>query len=804
MTEHRNPIDRAMQRLDHTSLDSDVADIARRALQATRSSASLEGTDDTPAGAYLRSMSVAGFRGIGERADLEVQPGPGLTLVVGRNGSGKSSFADALEFLLTGDAMRWSKRTADWKKGWRNLHAGQDTVIDAEFLVPDEANPVTLHYAWGSSDAIEGGAGWAQPLGRPRTSLAEFGWLDAAESARPFLSYSEVGTMLEQGPSKLYDAMSKILGLDALVIASEELRHDRLARSKAIKAAESELTESVLPRLRESDDPRAQRCAVAFDSPVWDLETVREILGGDIGTGASEDIGLLRATAGVRIASPEHVDLLAADARDAIARRDDLAGTDTQRAAALGDLLKRATKFHDDHDSLDCPVCGSIGVLDEAWHNSAQASIVRLEAEAAEVRSADRRVVEAFASFRDAARPAEGRYDALSVLGVDTERLIAAQDHLNDALGAADGPVMLEQVTATFTAYADALELVKSQAQAEADRRNDAWRPLALELSGWLTRGMQAQEDKDAVADIHKAEKWIRQIAAEIRTERFEPIAAQAQAVWSQLSLNSNVELRDLVLSGTTTTRRLNIDVTVDGVEGVALGVMSQGELHSLALSLFLPRATLDESPFRFVVIDDPVQAMDPSRVDGLARVFADIAQERQVIVFTHDDRLPEAFRRLQLPATILNVTRRPGSIVEVEKSLDPTRQALHDARALALSDGVPEDARRRLVPGFCRTALEAAATAAVQRRRLTRGDSHADVENELSNAHRLTHYLALALFDDKDRGGEVLPRLNEYGRSAGDAFQVCNKGVHQGYPGDLIKLVNDTASLAARIEILQ
>ena len=65
------------------------------------------------------------------------------------------------------------------------------------------------------------------------------------------------------------------------------------------------------------------------------------------------------------------------------------------------------------------------------------------------------------------------------------------------------------------------------------------------------------------------------------------------------------------------------LEVTVDGVEGAALGVMSQGELHALALSLFVPRATLPESPFRFIVVDDPVQSMDPARVDGLARVVA-------------------------------------------------------------------------------------------------------------------------------------------------------------------------------------
>jgi predicted ATPase len=58
-------------------------------------------------------------------------------------------------------------------------------------------------------------------------------------------------------------------------------------------------------------------------------------------------------------------------------------------------------------------------------------------------------------------------------------------------------------------------------------------------------------------------------------------------------------------------------------------------------LSLFIPRATLPESPFRFIVIDDPVQSMDPARVDGLARVLEAAARDRQVIVFTHDDRLP-------------------------------------------------------------------------------------------------------------------------------------------------------------------
>jgi hypothetical protein len=59
---------------------------------------------------------------------------------------------------------------------------------------------------------------------------------------------------------------------------------------------------------------------------------------------------------------------------------------------------------------------------------------------------------------------------------------------------------------------------------------------------------------------------------------------------------------------------------------------MSQGEVNALALSVFLPRARLPASPFRFLVIDDPVQAMDPAKVDGLARVLEKAAADRQVI----------------------------------------------------------------------------------------------------------------------------------------------------------------------------
>jgi hypothetical protein len=48
--------------------------------------------DVRPAALYLKSLQVTGFRGVGQAPPLRLSPGAGLTLVVGRIGSGKSSF----------------------------------------------------------------------------------------------------------------------------------------------------------------------------------------------------------------------------------------------------------------------------------------------------------------------------------------------------------------------------------------------------------------------------------------------------------------------------------------------------------------------------------------------------------------------------------------------------------------------------------------------------------------------------------------------------------------------------------------
>jgi hypothetical protein len=192
---------------------------------------------------------------------------------------------------------------------------------------------------------------------------------------------------------------------------------------------------------------------------------------------------------------------------------------------------------------------------------------------------------------------------------------------------------------------------------------------------------------------------------------------------------------------------------------------------------------------------------MDPARVDGLAQALADIARTRQVIVFTHDDRLPDAVRRLQIPATMLGVTRRPQSVVEVRTALDPVRAHIEDALALVHTTDLPRDVLQRLVPGFCRAALEASFIRMVRRKRLSAGGTHADVEEELQGAGKLSALAALALFDDKHRAADVGSRLrNKFDRDAEEVFHACRKGAHEPVDDDPHTLIRRTERLTARL----
>ncbi|HUQ42583.1 MAG TPA: AAA family ATPase [Candidatus Limnocylindrales bacterium] len=749
--------------------------------------------------AYIRSVMVEGFRGIGAASTLELAPGNGLTLVVGRNGSGKSSFAEAVELLTTGTNRRWSTRSKVWRDGWRNLHHGS-AEIRVEFVFEGDGIATAIQQ-WPAEGELETATRTIQRGGGKKTTFESLGWTRSLELYRPFLSYNELGAMFDEGPTALFDKLSAMLGLEDLSAAQKALQKERLDAGRAKDAVRSK-TAGLVTQLHLLDDDRARKAREELESATPDLTALRKLLV----TAEPSDETMGAAMRQLVALDSIDVDAVAraADAlRKAVAAEDALTGTPAAEARELAQLLGAALDYHEQHKPKKCPVCSS-GDLGKPWRDATAKRVTELEARAARFDETQRSSRAALSRLTSFLRPVPACVTSLRKSAVDTTKLATAW---NAWLSADDADVKAAAARIENQAkqIAALLTTAQEQARAAVATRDDAWARVVPALASWVDEATSAAAASGRVTDIARAEEWLRDTSDDIRRERFAPVADHARRLWDLMRQQSNVELEALTLEGSGARRRSELRVEVDGKPAQALGVMSQGELHAIALSLFVPRATTAESPFRFMVIDDPVQSMDPARVDGLARVLELVAADRQVIVFTHDDRLAEAVRRLEIRATTLGVTRREGSVVQVRTESDPVTRAIADARTLAFTDELPLEIARRTVPGFCRLAIEAACWEVVRRRRLLRGDSFVKVEESIAEAKTLTQLVSLALYDDKARGVDVLPRINrDFGPEQGDAFKASNSGPHEGYAGDLKALTQRTSTLTAHLRKLK
>lgn len=737
---------------------------------------------------FLSAVHVEGFRGIGPRATLRLPPGPGLTLVTGRNGSGKSSFAEGAELALTGECGRWTGRTAVWRDGWRNLHDGASSSITVDLVSAGTVGTTSIVRSWKPGEGLDGGDWTRQLHGAKRTPFDVTEWQDDLLAYRPFLSYRELGNLISGKPSELHDALKSVLGLGPLATAQTRLTQAKKQLSEPARTAAD--TRKVLrARLADIDDDRAARAAALLKPTSPDLAAVAALIEG---TGDAEGLTALRALQA--LAPPESVTVADATARirHAVDQVAAAATADVRTADTTSALLRAALRHHDGAGDGPCPVCET-GRLDSDWRVRAQAQAAELDTAVAQLRSASTELQQAERAARQLIQPLPA---LLQNAPIDITAAIAAWRTWAEAAGEPTPAALAHALEEAIGPLVGAVRDLQARTEAELARRDEAWTPVSRALAAYVHQAEQAAGTADVLEDLVAAEKWLAATANELRDRRLAPFAAASQAVWGKLRQQSNVELGPIQLTGSSTQRKAKLDVRVDGAEGnTALSVMSQGELHSLALSLFLPRATVDESPFRFVLIDDPVQAMDPAKVDGLARALADVAHDRQVVVFTHDDRLAEAVRRLELDATVYEVQRAERSVVTVRPSEHPVRRYLDDARAVAKTPEVPAQLKGELVASYCRSAIEAACHRRIRAKRLGAGVSHADVERVLSDSHNTSKIITLALFDDPGRTHEVVPSLRKAGPWAANAYLSSKSGAHQGV-ADPEGLIKDTGRL--------
>lgn len=742
----------------------------------------------------LRSITAAGWRGIGPRTTLELPPGPGLVVVAGPNGSGKSSFAEAAETAITGHNSRWEgRRAGDWQKGWRNLHSPDvPPEVGVELAVGERCEIVTVRRAWHGTK-VDDARTEVRGVDGSERKLEEVLDADALDLARPFLPYSELGSMINGTLGNLHDAFFKLLGLELLAEFDGRVMAAASECEKAVKRADS-LTGRLLEELSSLDDPRAREAAQALSGAKPDLGRVRALLESRTPAAEAE---LVRLRQHASLAGPDlrEVRGTVTRLRDAAAAAEEARYGDAEEARRLAGLLESALEHQRRSENTDCPVCGAENRLDRTWAEQARADVERLRTDAVAAEAARKEATVAVRAVHDLVQPVP------VWLRSEASPLASVWQEWAQCRDVTHPRELADRVERAATVLDEACRQVRDEAMLRLAEHDGVWRPAAVRLSEWLGAAEAAEAARDRRRHARKARTWLRPIIDELRDERLRPFALRSQEVWQKLCEHSSVMLGSVTLAGTPGRGKVELGVSVDDMDAPAYSVMSQGELHSLALSLFLPRATHEASPFGFLVIDDPVQSMDPEKVEGLARVLDACAKDRQVVVFTHDTRLQQAIVHLGIKATVLHITRQTDSVVGVEPLTDPVEQALAEARAVSLDPGIPQDVAEHVLPAMCRVAVEAACLETARRRlRDEQGLGLRAVEERIASLDRTKTYVSLALLgNERQHAREAVERIYGGGWALVEAF---NSGAHAPLPNvdDRKDLVRRTKALATAI----
>ena len=499
-----------------------------------------------PVGAFLSQIAVSGFRGIGETATLTLQPGPGITVVSGRNGSGKSSFAEAFELPSPATATAGATRpTVDAAAGATFITA---TRAGSGSISPSKAPRRPRSASTGPPmPDLDDRTVWTQVAGEKRQpGLARLGWGAATELYRPILSYDELGGLFEEGPSKLYDALAKLLGLDEIHDAEKRIAPAGEVDGQRRARPPNEAVRDLKARCAESDDERAAEAATAAAVADARLDAVERLA-----TGTRRRAGPDRAAADRRRRRhPGHRAVAAAAAafRTAVARAADT----TSEALTLADrqsaLIRAALGVYELTGDTTCPVCGE-GALDAQWKAHALEESARVEEllqrrprprgrSAVGPTRAARRVRRRRA--RPGFRPAPRSRRRPSTRSWSSRPANSPPPSPNSPTSSSSPPWRSRRRSSSSSAEA-AADLAALEAE---------WAPLAGDLVKWVALEREARahgRDRQVADRGEEVGDGERRRAAQ---PRLLPLAEQAREIWSQLRQESNVDLQAITLGG--------------------------------------------------------------------------------------------------------------------------------------------------------------------------------------------------------------------------------------------------------------
>lgn len=652
----------------------------------------------------LDYIEVCGFRGF--RDKVRVDFGAGFTVVTGRNGVGKSTLCDAIEFAVLGEIGKYNvessaKETVRDYIWWRGDGVPLAYYVTAAFS--DEAGKqfvVTRTRESGADKTDEElqaalcqGAVPEDPLHQLcKTSIIRDEWiaalsLDLTETQRFDLVRAALGSV--EGADLAAKAKAVVSAAEAAfhqVEASYEQARSQLSGGLV------QLSEATETASRNADVSAAMSVLDAFVSPdqgedlAARVDRARRLLpdsrrrldGLNQAVFDSRELAALRAdydnpaaverraaTASAREAARAALDTARARL-DTAERALEVEARASEIAASLSMLVEHGEKIglHDGH----CPLCEAARTNEEFAEGLAHA----------------RRRIDALAHGINEARAALGAARAAAAAADATCAQAEARSSA-DAQALAALRAREEALVESFEKHGFRLDLIANpealdrEASAERNRLVEVERALnALEGSQAVSRlasidsrvGLFRRQVDDSADELARAqgalaaakslEKSVRRSASEIVDERLALISPLLNELYQRLRPHSDWRSIEYSIRGDVR-RFLSLKV---GNDLNPQFVFSSGQRRAAGLA-FLLSVHLARSWSRWttLVLDDPVQHIDDFRALHLVEVLSALRQGgRQVICAVEDEALADLLCR-----RLLSTGSEPGRRVSID-----------------------------------------------------------------------------------------------------------------------------------------
>ena len=631
----------------------------------------------------LVSIELENFRGFGrpQTVDLDAD----IILIRGDNGSGKTSLSDGVLWLLTGALPYLSDRV----KGLRQVHDPvrnrySEDQARVALTIRTETQTWIFERTGDSKNSTLTSFRDGERVAGDRWLPSAFGEVDvdrltAAVSTWGVLRQDAIRSVLDTGGAALHERLSSVIGLadvtrfrDACRTATRTLTQERRqAQERYAKAQEStgaaerNLASHMQTGADTSTASLAERLAAAvadLDRDVRvDVSRIRD-LDGLIALG--RDIGLLvDLCARAAQAYDAYIASAAAVTQSSRELEHDLEAAQSQ-AHELGRLTSDTQRLAEAALALlgdRCPVCDQVidsdevaGKLQEDLKRNSARLLASAEARNA-VGALQQRIVQTRAaeSARNEGQEALARHrdslaDALEMSQVHVAEPMRRPESFRALLHR-----MEELRTTLRTVYAEA----EAESQADASRftavvavakAEESKAEAALALIGARHDAAKRLEGATQTAADSIVARWLRKLEPSF-AEVFDRLAPHP--TFSELRARQDVFYN----------KNQIVPEVVDPIRGVSanpLLVYSEGQLNTVALSYFLGLAlNAPSESLGFMVLDDPLQAMDVLAVLGFADLCRRLRRQRQLVITTHDRRYADLLARKLAPREVAHTT---------------------------------------------------------------------------------------------------------------------------------------------------